>query len=127
MYSNNLRVRFQRNTHKAWEKLVQGTIHQIVKAVEPRRDILTVVMLIKSFNHLRHIMEPIKEGWRLNIGVAYSCTNILKPLPRHVLQQPEGCSLKHIDSLLRPPYFVALNPLKTCLKEVTAQQDIEIL
>ena len=74
-----------------------------------------------------HIVEPIKEGWRLNIGVSYSCTNILKPPPRHVLPQPEGCTLKHIDGLLQPPHFVVLDPLKTCYKEVTAQPDIDIL
>ena len=91
-------------------------MHRLVKAVEPIREILTIVMLVKSFNRLLHIVEPIKEGWRLNIGVAYSCTNILKPLPQHVLRQPEGSSLKHIDSLLRPPHLVVLDTLKTCLK-----------
>ena len=113
--------------HKAWTKIIHETVHQLVKAVQPRRDILTFVMIIPTFNHLPHIVEPIKDGWRLNIGVAYSCSNILEPLPRHVLRQPEGRSLKHVDSLLQPPRFVLLDPLKTCHKEVTAQPDIEIL
>ena len=84
-------------------------------------------MLVESIDHLPHIVEPIKKGWQLNIGVAYSCTNILKPLPWHVLRQPEGRAFKHINRLLRPPHFVVLNPLKSCLKEVTAHPDIEIL
>ena len=84
-------------------------------------------MLVESIDNLPHTVEPIKEGWRLNIGVAYSCTNIMKPPPQHVLRQPEGRALKHIDRIIRPPHFVVLNPLKTFHKEVTAQPDIEIL
>ena len=56
------RVRFTRHKDKAWTKLVQEIVHQLVKAVYPRRDILTVVMIIKTFNHLPHIVELIKEG-----------------------------------------------------------------
>ena len=84
-------------------------------------------MLVESIDHLPQILEPIKEGWQLNIGVAYSCTNILKPPPRHVLRQPEGRALEHTDQLLQPPHFFVINPLKTCHEEMTAQPDIEIL
>ena len=112
---------------KPGKKKFQETIHRLINAVEPRWDILTVVILVESINHLPHIVEPIKEVWRLNIGVAYSCTNILKTPTRHVLRQTEGRALKHIDRLLRPPYFVVLNPLKSCHKEVTAHPYIEIL
>ena len=109
------------------EKLVQETIHRLVKAVEPRRDILHVVMLVESIDHMPHIVEPIKEGWRLNIGVVYSCANIMKPPPRHVLRQTEGRALEHVDRLLWPPHFVVLYPLKYYHKEVTTQPEIEIL
>ena len=47
---------------KPEKKLVQETIHQLVKAVGLRQDILTVVMLVESINHLPYIMETIKEG-----------------------------------------------------------------
>ena len=57
-------------------------------------------MLVEIIDRLLHIVEPIKEGWQLNINVAYICTNIMKPPPRHVLRQPEGRALEHIDKLL---------------------------
>ena len=48
-----------------------------------------------------------------NIGAAIQYTNIMKPPPRHVLRQPEGRALEHINRLLRPPHFFVLDPLKS--------------
>mgnify|MGYP000374113517 CR=1 FL=1 len=124
-------MRLARHDHKARAVLTQPRAHQLIQTADPRRDVVSIVMIIECVQHITDFVEPVHKTmgchrWWWFFGETDVARYVGETISCHELVQPEGCTRKQAHGPLRPPLVTIVDPLETCHEEVASKINVEL-